>query len=346
LTAREHEILERLSIGLSDQQIADELFLSPNTIRWYNRQIYSKLGVGSRTQAIACVKDIGLLEKPASKSPPPASRHDLPAQTAPFIGRSREIAEVMQLLRASRLLTLTGTGGTGKTRLALQVANEVVEAFAEGVYFIDLAPLSDHVLVTKAIAGALSVVENSAEPLLDTLKRALARRELLLLIDNFEHVIMAAPLLSELLAACPHLKALVTSRESLRLSGEQEYSVPPLSLPIEDGDSLQSLAESEAGLLFVRRAQMKRQHFEVSNDNAPAIVQICTRLDGLPLAIELAAARCKLLTPQALLERLEGTKDTSPLHALGSGSRDAPPRHRTLRDDGVSYNLLNETIEH
>jgi predicted ATPase/DNA-binding CsgD family transcriptional regulator len=342
LTEREQAILQRLSIGLSDQQIADELFLSLNTIKWYNRQIYSKLGVSSRTQAIACAKDLGLLEKPAAASPP-VPPHNLPAQTTPFVGRSREIAEVKRLLSNSRMLTLTGTGGVGKTRLALQAISEVIRDFADGVYFIDLAPLSDHALVVEAITGALGVVENSTQPLLDVLKRALGRREALLLIDNFEHVIEAAPVVSELLAACSRLKVLVTSRESLRLSGEQEYLVPPLSLPMADADALRSLTDSEAGLLFVQRAQMKRQHFEVNRDNAPAIVQICTRLDGLPLALELAAARCKLLPPQALVERLEGTRGSSPLHALVSGSRDAPPRHRTLWDTiAWSYNLLDE----
>jgi predicted ATPase/DNA-binding CsgD family transcriptional regulator len=343
LSEREQQILVRLASGLSDQQIADSLFLSLNTVKWYNRQIYSKLGVSSRTQAIASAKRLGWLDTAVSTSPSPVPSHNLPAQTTPFIGRIREIAEVKQLLNVSRLLTLTGTGGTGKTRLALQVVTEVIEDFADGVYFVDLAPLSDHTLVVKAIAGALGVVENSSQPLLNTLKRAVGQREVLLLIDNFEHVITAAPLLSELLAACPRLKAVVTSRESLRLSGEQEYSVPPLSLPVANVDPLQSLAESEAGLLFVQRAKMKRQHFEVNDDSAPAIVQICTRLDGLPLAIELAAARCKLLTPQALAERLKRARDGSLLRALGSASRDAPPRHRTLWDTlAWSYNLLDE----
>jgi DNA-binding CsgD family transcriptional regulator len=219
LVKREKEILARLSAGLSDRQIADELFLSLNTVKWYNRQIYSKLGVKSRTQAIAHAKMLGLLEEGASVLTPVA-RHNLPEPSTPFIGRRREIDEVKQLLGSARLLTLTGTGGTGKTRLALRVAAEAAEAFGDGVYFVDLAPLSDHTLVAKAIARALGVFENPGEPLWETLKRALAQRALLLLIDNFEHVIRAAPLLSELLTASPHLKVLVTSRESLRLSAE------------------------------------------------------------------------------------------------------------------------------
>ena len=343
LSQREREILAQLSTGFSDQQIADELFLSLNTVKWYNRQIYSKLGVSSRTQAIAHAKMLGLLDEGISKSLPPLSRHNLPVQTTHFIGRSREIDEVEKLLDSFRLLTLTGTGGTGKTRLALWVAAEVAESFSGGVYFVDLAPLSDHSLVAKAIARALGVFENPAEPLPETLKRVLAQRELLLLIDNFEHVTPAASLVSELLAASPHLKVLVTSRESLRVAGEQEYPVPPLSLPVAEAVSVQNLAESEAAALFVQRAQMTLPRFEIREDNASAIAQICTRLDGLPLAIELAAARCKLLTPQALLERLEGTREASPLRTLARGTRDAPPRHRTLEDAMAwSYNLLDE----
>ena len=343
LNEREQEILKRLSAGLSDQQIADELFLSLNTIKWYNRQIYSKLGVKSRTQAIARGKDLVLPNSASGVSPLPLplARYNLPTQPHLFIGRSREIAEVKQLLGTSRLLTLTGTGGTGKTRLALRVAAEVAEMFADGVCFVDLAPLSDHTLVAKTIAGTLGMLENPSEPQKDTLKRGLAQRELLLLIDNFEHVIKEAPLLSELLEATSRLKVLVTSREPLHLAKEQEYQVPPLSLPDVEEVSVPRLMASEAGLLFVRRAQMTLPRFEVSESTAPVIGRICTRLDGLPLAIELAAARSKLFSPQALLERLGGRGENAPLRMLAGASRDAPPRQRTLRDSiEWSYNLL------
>ncbi|HEU5369441.1 MAG TPA: LuxR C-terminal-related transcriptional regulator [Ktedonobacterales bacterium] len=342
LNEREKQILQRLSIGLSDQQIADELFLSLHTVKWYNRQIYSKLRVKSRTQAIARARHLNTDDSASTQTQRSRSRYRLPAQTTLFIGRHYEIAEAKTLLHTARLLTLTGTGGTGKTRLALALAAEVAEAFADGVCFVDLAPLADHTLVAKAIAGALGVLENSAEPLPDTLKRVLAQREMLLLIDNYEHVIKAAPLVTQLLAAAPRLKVLVTSRESLRLAGEQEYVVPPLSLPGPEEVSVQQLTASEAGLLFVRRAQMALPRFEVNDVTAPVIGQICTRLDGLPLAIELAAARCKLFTPQALLEQLGGARDGSPLRALAGGSRDGPPRQRTLRDSiAWSYHLLD-----
>jgi non-specific serine/threonine protein kinase len=251
--------------------------------------------------------------------------HNLPIPLTSFIGRSHEIAEVKRLLQTARLLTLTGVGGTGKTRLALRVASEVKEEFADGVCFVDLCTVSDAALVAKAIASVLGVIGNPQVPLSDTLKRILVEKELLLLLDNFEHVIEAAPLVYDLLAAAPRLTALVTSREALRLSGEQEFPVPPLSLP--PADRPDDLSESEAALLFVQRVQMMLPHFEVTGDNAPAIAQICARLDGLPLAIELAAARCKLLPPQVMLTRLD-----SRLTTLTGGSRDAPKRQRTLRD--------------
>ncbi len=268
---------------------------------------------------------------------------NLPTTLSPFIGRGREVDEAKRLLRASRLLTLTGAGGTGKTRLALQVAAEAGVDFSEGVYFIDLAPLATHTLVANAIAGALGVFENPAEPLPNTLKRALAGRTLLLVIDNFEHVIAAAPLVSELLSATADVKALVTSRESLRLAGEQEYWVQPLSLPQANASSVQSLKDSEAVALFVQRVQLLQPGFVLDDSNAAAVARICTRLDGLPLALELAAARCKLLAPQALADQLAATGGGSPLATLSGGSRDAPQRHRTLRDTMTwSHNLLGE----
>ena len=337
LTGREQTILARLAAGLSDQQIAAELFLSHNTVRWYNRQIYSKLAVSSRTQAIARAKDLGLLGDADAAALPPAPKPVFPAQITPFVGRDREIGDIKRLLQNTRLLTLTGVGGTGKTRLALHAAADLLNDFADGVYFVDLAPVNDAALVAKTLAAVLDVYEHPSEPLLGTLKRALAGREILLLMDNFEHIIAAAPLVADLLAASALLKVMVTSREALRLSGEQEYQVPPLSLPSVEAATPAEITASEAGALFVQRAQMMQPHFALTDDNALAIAQICVRLDGLPLAIELAAARCKLLTPQVLAERLD-----SRLKLLTGGARDAPARQRTLRDTiEWSYNLLD-----
>ncbi|MCC6615545.1 MAG: AAA family ATPase [Anaerolineae bacterium] len=344
LTRREQEILQLVALGLSNREIAEELVVALETVHWYTKQIYSKLGVSGRIQAVNRARELGLLQvetAPQALIPVPkagAQKHNLPAPTTPLIGRVREISELRRLLQTARLLTLTGVGGSGKTRLALQVASQVLDNFADGVYFVDLAPLSDHSLVTKTIAAVLGMIENPAEPVFETLKRALADRGLLLVLDNFEHVIEVAPLVSELLAGAAGVKALVTSREALRLSGEQEFSVPPLSIPPTETISIQNVTESEAGSLFVQRAQMILPRFEVTVDNAPAIAQICARLDGLPLAIELAAARCKMLSPQALLARLD-----SRLTSLTGGSRDAPRRQQTLRLTlDWSYNLLDE----
>ncbi|GHO97531.1 hypothetical protein KSF_075790 [Reticulibacter mediterranei] len=294
-------------------------------------------------------EELGLLarnpssQRTVSQPPPLVSMPPLPVQIRFFLGRSRELAEVQRLLHASRLLTLTGIGGVGKTRLALRVAEEMAPTFADGACFVDLAPLSDPRLVANAIASALGVMEHPTEALSETLKRALARREVLLLLDNFEHVLKEAPLVSELLSTTSRLKVLVTSREPLRLVGEQEYLVPPLSLPEVETPSAQNLIQSEAGLFFVRCAQLVSPHFEVSEVTAPVIGRICTRLDGIPLALELAAARCKLFTPHALLERLEGTREVSPLRLLTARSRNVPSRQQTLYSSVAwSYTLLNE----
>ncbi len=344
LTPRELEVLRLVALGLSNRDIAEDLVVAPETVRWYTKQIYSKLGVHGRVPALVRARELGLLDEQVARAPdtPPPSQHlpvhNLPVPPAPFIGRSGAIAEVKHLLQASRLLTLTGVGGTGKTRLALQVASAVVDDFADGVYFVDLVPVTDSDQVAKAVAAALGIIESPHEPLPDTLKRALGERALLLVIDNFEHVLDAASLVSELLAAAQRLKVLATSREALHLSGEQEYPVRPLSLPSVDAVSIQDVMASEAGSLFVQRAQMKLPHFAINADNAPAVAQICARLDGIPLAIELAAARSKVLAPQTLLDRLD-----SRLTALVGGSRDVPARQQTLRETiDWSYNLLDE----
>ncbi|MBE0690815.1 MAG: hypothetical protein IH587_11915, partial [Anaerolineae bacterium] len=331
LTGREQQILRLVALGLSNRDIAEELVVATETVRWYTKQIYSKFGVSGRVQAIQRGRELGLLDDdapPRSEAVPPSSgmhKHNLPASVARFIGREHEMAQIGRLLGETRLLTLTGPGGTGKTQLSLKVASESQSSFADGVCFIDLAPVSDSEHVVNAISAALGIVESVGEVCLETTRRALSNQELLLLIDNFEHVVDAAPVVPALLAAAPRLKILVTSREALHVSGEQEYPVPPLSLPSDDAP-LTSLAESEAVALFVQRLRMIQPDFELSDDSAPAIVQICKRLDGLPLAIELAAARCKLLSPQTLLTRLENSLDT-----LTGGPRDVPLRQQTLR---------------
>jgi predicted ATPase/class 3 adenylate cyclase len=255
--------------------------------------------------------------------------NNLPLQPTPLVGREREVAEVTQRLSASgtRLLTLTGPGGTGKTRLALQAAVELLEEFKEGTFFVSLAALTDPELVTSAIAAPLGVVEAADRSLEEGIKEYLREKKFLLVLDNFEQVLEGAQLVGQLLAACPALKVLATSRIPLGLYGEREYPVPPLSLPDpEQLPSLQSLTQYEAVRLFVERAQDARSDFSVTNENAPAVAEICARLDGLPLAIELAAARVKVLGPQKMLDRLSDR-----LKLLARGARDLPERQRTLR---------------
>jgi predicted ATPase/DNA-binding CsgD family transcriptional regulator/Tfp pilus assembly protein PilF len=255
-----------------------------------------------------------------------------------FIGRGREMADVKRLLESHRLATLTGTGGTGKTRLALQVGAELLDAFKNGVFFVALAALTDPALVVSAIAHTLGVRESGGQPLMQTLTDYLQSKQLLLVLDNFEHLLAAAPVVNELLAPAPQLKVLVTSRAPLHLSGEREYPVPPLALPDpKQLPPLESLSQYAALELFIQRAQAVKPDFSLTHQNADAVVEICYRLDGLPLAIELAAARVKMLTPEAMLARL-----ASRLKLLTGGARDLPARQQTLRNTiEWSYNLLN-----
>ncbi len=266
--------------------------------------------------------------------------NNLPVQPTPLIGREKEVAIVGQLLRREdvRLVTLTGPGGTGKTRLALQVAAELGDLFADGIYFVDLGPVSDPTLVIPTITQTLGLREERGRSPLECLLEALRQKRMLLLLDNFEQVIGAAVEVADLLAACLQLKTMVTSREVLRVRAEREFAVPPLTLP----DSVQMpdlavLMQSEAIALFLQRAQAVTPDFQLTEMNAPAVVEIARRLDGLPLAIELAAARMKLLSPQALLARL-----SQPLQLLTSGARDVAARQQTLRNTiKWSYNLLD-----
>ncbi len=268
------------------------------------------------------------------------SNHNLPAQLTPLIGREREVATASALLRRTevRLLVLTGTGGIGKTRLGLQVATELLEDFPAGVCFVSLAPLRDPALVAPNVAHTLGLSEATRGPVVDHLKAYLREKQLLLLLDNFEQVVTAAPLLTELLAACPKLKMLVSSRAMLHVHGEHEFVVPPLALP--DPKHLpesEALSQYASVALFLQRARALKPEFHLTSTNARAIAEICVRLEGLPLAIEMAAARIKQLPPQALLARLEHR-----LQVLTSGPQDVPVRQQTLRNTlAWSYDLLD-----
>jgi len=266
-----------------------------------------------------------------------ATPNNLPVQLTSFVGRDDQVREAKQLLARSRLVTLTGPGGTGKTRLSLQIAASVLDQFPDGVYFVPLSAIYDPELVPSAIAQALAISTTGRHRPIDALIDHLRERRTLLILDNFEQVLEAAPVARQLLEASGGLRVLVSSRTVLRVSGEQEFLVPPLALPdLKALPGLAALSQFEAVRLFIERAVAVKPDFEATNENAPAIAGICERVDGLPLAIELAAARVKLFSPPALLSRLEKS-----LSALGSGARDAPARQQTLRGAiQWSYDLL------
>ncbi len=268
---------------------------------------------------------------------------NLPVQRTGFVGREKEVFAAKELLLRQdvRLVTVTGPGGIGKTRLAVEVAGGLIEMFPGGIHFVPLSPLSDPGLIASVIVQTLGIREAGGQSPLEILKKNLQdswRAPMLFLLDNFEHLVQAAPIVAELLAMGPHLKILVTSRAALHVYGEHEFPVPPLALP--DSRSMPSvdvLSKYPAVALFVQRAVAAKPDFELNRENAPAVTEICARLDGLPLAIELAAARVKVLSPSSLLTRL-----ASRLQLLTGGARDLPQRQQTLRAAmDWSYDLLN-----
>jgi predicted ATPase/class 3 adenylate cyclase len=269
----------------------------------------------------------------------PELPNNLPRQVTSFIGREKEIGAVKSLLGKTRLLTLTGSGGCGKTRLALQVAADVLENYADGAWFVELAPLADPALVPQSVASALRVTEEAGKPLVQTLVAALKDRKMLLILDNCEHVLDAcARLVDTLLHTCPTLKVLASSREGLGIGGELTYRTPSLSLPdLKQTATVESVGQYEAVELFVERALFHLPAFAVTNDNAPALASVCHRLDGIPLALELAAARVRSLSVEEINSKLDNR-----FRLLTGGSRTALPRHQTLRAlIDWSYDLLN-----
>ena len=300
------------------------------------------------TAGSAAPPSLASLPTDLSVSLRPLPPHNLPAQSTSFIGRHQELADVCARLRQPdvRFTTLTGPGGAGKTRLSLQVASTLLPEFADGVFFVPIAEVREPELVISAIGQALGVKESADRSLLDHLKAYLGPRQVLLVLDNFEQVLEAAPLVTELMAPAPGLKVLATSRAALHVYGEYEFPVPPLAVP--DLDPLTSL-EADSGLvadligyaaisLFAERAQAVKSSFALTHQNALTVAQICARLDGLPLAIELVAPRIKMLSLSAILNGLDNR-----LKLLTGGARDLPARQRTLRGAiDWGYNLLDD----
>jgi non-specific serine/threonine protein kinase len=275
----------------------------------------------------------------------PAPRHNLPLQLTSFVGREQALAEVGRLLATTRLLTLTGAPGVGKTRLALQLAGEGREAYADGVWLVELAPLADPALVPQAVATAVGVREQPGRRLVDTLADAVRGQELLLVLDNCEHLVEAcATLADRLLRAGPRLRVLATSREALGIAGETTWWVAPLALPAAEpmaaagSERLAALEANEAVQLFVERARAAQPAFALTERNAGAVGQVCRRLDGIPLALELAAVRVPALGVEQLAQRLDDR-----FRLLTGGRRTALPRQQTLRAAvDWSYTLLPE----
>ena len=264
--------------------------------------------------------------------------NNLPRQLTSFVGRKREIAEIKRLLSTTPLLTLTGTGGCGKTRLALEVASELLEDYRDGVRLVEFAPFSDPALVPQAVASALNVQEQQNRSIRETLLIYLGSKQILIVMDNCEHLVQACgEFVDALLHTCQSLKILATSREPLHVRGEQEFTVPPLSVPENSlKQPVRELKQHEAVHLYIERAMAVVPEFTITDNNAPAVAEICIRMDGLPLAIELAAARIKMLSPEELVKRMNER-----LSLLRSASRDQPARQQTLRSEiGWSYDLL------
>ncbi len=274
------------------------------------------------------------------RKPTIAPRHNLPVQLTSFIGRERELAQVKQMLASSRLVSLTGAGGCGKTRLAVQVASDLIAEYPDGVWFVELATLTDPTLLPQKIASALGLRQETSRPIIETLTAYTSARQLLLILDNCEHMIDAcAQLADALLRACPNLRLLTTSRESLGIAGENAFRVPSLAIPdAQRLPPLENLAQFDAVRLFVDRAASVAPGFALTEQNARAVAQVCQRLDGIPLAIELAAARVKALSIEQIATRLDDR-----FRLLTGGSRTALPRQQTLRAlIDWSYDLLSE----
>ncbi len=354
LTRRELEILALLAEHHTNKEIASSLNLSVNSVKWYARQIYGKLGIANRHQAIDRASALGLLNPVSINGISPSlqtrtllvtdsadiPKHNLPLQLTTFVGRKAEIEQVKRLSHASRLVTLTGAGGVGKTRLALAVASQMSDEFKDGRWLVELAPLGDPEIIPTAISSIFGVRADQNRSLRTALLDYLREKQLLLILDNCEHLIDAcAEIADTILRVCPQVRLLASSREALGIEGEVPFYVPSLLFP--DPGKLpgsESLTGYEAVQLFLERARLVLPSFAINETNAPFLAQVCYRLDGIPLALELAAARLQVLSLEQIAARLDNR-----FRLLTGGSRRALPRHQTLHAlIDWSYELLTE----
>lgn len=338
LKEREREILGLIAAGLSNQQIAEKLYLTLGTVKWYNKRTFQKLNVRSRTQAILRAREFGLLEKSIS-----AAKQNLPTQNTVFIGRERELVEIQARLAdpAYRLLTLLGPGGIGKTRLALEAASRLVDAYPGGIWFVELARFSNPEFIPIAVASALGLSEHQGIEICDVITNSLrSRPPVLLVLDNCEHLLeTCANFVLSLLKNAPKLQILATSRHALGVSAETICLVHGLSLQTRDKHQGSHANESEAVRLFIERAQRTSLGFSINQANEEPVYQICQQLDGLPLAIELAAAQLNMLSPNEIATRL-----THSFRILTTRNRDIEDRHQTMRAViDWSYSLLTNS---
>ncbi|GEM_PF-2395802 len=318
LTERETEILSLVASGLSNREIADTLFIAHSTVRWFLRQIYSKLGVEAREEAIKIAQKIGLSFSGA--------KHNLPAKTSAFIGREQELADLTDLLTQPNipLITILASGGMGKTSLALELARRQIDNYADGIYFIDLAPLASASYIIPTIADVLKLQRQTSDESKKQLLDYLCQKQILLVLDNFEHVLEGVSLVQEILQVAPHVTLLVTSREKLALSGETVYPIRGMSIP--DSDVVEGAIDSDAMRLFVQCANLTNASFQANAEDWKQIIRICRIVEGMPLAIKLAASWVDVLSLSEIVSEIHQSIDF-----LEVDLRDIPTRHKSIR---------------